>query len=168
VVERGGLENRCACKRTEGSNPSLSAILPLQGMTIVAPIVSDKPNSQWYRTGVYLPIVLPFVLPARLATGKMLDIQRILECKIARVERLALPTARSVCKALHRKQPFDYGTRRDRHIIFSRYRHRRAGQHVEDEWAKHDRKAVLYVLVIPPYLVLRRKKKSQHNAVFCL
>ena len=26
VVERGGLENRCARERTEGSNPSLSAI----------------------------------------------------------------------------------------------------------------------------------------------
>ena len=26
VVERGGLENRCGCKLTEGSNPSLSAI----------------------------------------------------------------------------------------------------------------------------------------------
>ncbi len=26
AVERGGLENRCARKRTEGSNPSLSAI----------------------------------------------------------------------------------------------------------------------------------------------
>ena len=26
MVERGGLENRCARKRTEGSNPSLSAI----------------------------------------------------------------------------------------------------------------------------------------------
>ena len=26
VVERGGLENRCALTRTEGSNPSLSAI----------------------------------------------------------------------------------------------------------------------------------------------
>ena len=26
VVECGGLENRCTCKRTEGSNPSLSAI----------------------------------------------------------------------------------------------------------------------------------------------
>ena len=25
VVECGGLENRCTCKRTEGSNPSLSA-----------------------------------------------------------------------------------------------------------------------------------------------
>lgn len=25
MVERGGLENRCARKRTEGSNPSLSA-----------------------------------------------------------------------------------------------------------------------------------------------
>ena len=24
AVERDGLENRCACKRTEGSNPSLS------------------------------------------------------------------------------------------------------------------------------------------------
>ena len=29
VVERGGLENRCALTRTEGSNPSLSAILQL-------------------------------------------------------------------------------------------------------------------------------------------
>ncbi len=28
VVERGGLENRCARERTEGSNPSLSAIFP--------------------------------------------------------------------------------------------------------------------------------------------
>src|SRR5690606_27014725 len=27
AVERGGLENRCARKRTEGSNPSLSAII---------------------------------------------------------------------------------------------------------------------------------------------
>gem|GEM_PF-4608060 len=27
MVERGGLENRCARKRTEGSNPSLSATL---------------------------------------------------------------------------------------------------------------------------------------------
>ena len=26
AVERGGLENRCARERTEGSNPSLSAI----------------------------------------------------------------------------------------------------------------------------------------------
>ena len=26
VVERGGLENRCGCKVTEGSNPSLSAM----------------------------------------------------------------------------------------------------------------------------------------------
>jgi hypothetical protein len=26
VVERGGLENRCACKRTVGSNPTPSAI----------------------------------------------------------------------------------------------------------------------------------------------
>ena len=103
MVERGGLENRCACKRTEGSNPSLSAILPLQCMTIVAPIVSDKPNSQWYRNGVYLPIVLPFVLPASLTTGKMLGIQRLLECKMARVERFELPTARSVCKASYRK-----------------------------------------------------------------
>ena len=29
VVERGGLENRCAGNRTEGSNPSLSAIVPM-------------------------------------------------------------------------------------------------------------------------------------------
>ena len=28
VVERGGLENRCGRKSTEGSNPSLSAIPP--------------------------------------------------------------------------------------------------------------------------------------------
>lgn len=28
AVERGGLENRCARKRTEGSNPSLSATRP--------------------------------------------------------------------------------------------------------------------------------------------
>ena len=26
VVERGGLENRCGCKPTQGSNPCLSAI----------------------------------------------------------------------------------------------------------------------------------------------
>ena len=29
MVERGGLENRCAFTGTEGSNPSLSAILSL-------------------------------------------------------------------------------------------------------------------------------------------
>ena len=28
MVERGGLENRCAFTGTEGSNPSLSAIIP--------------------------------------------------------------------------------------------------------------------------------------------
>src|SRR5215468_3449721 len=28
VVDRDGLENRCACKRTVGSNPTLSAIMP--------------------------------------------------------------------------------------------------------------------------------------------
>ena len=28
MVDRGGLENRCTCKRTVGSNPTLSAILP--------------------------------------------------------------------------------------------------------------------------------------------
>ncbi len=28
MVDRDGLENRCACKRTVGSNPTLSAILP--------------------------------------------------------------------------------------------------------------------------------------------
>ena len=37
VVERGGLENRCARERTEGSNPSLSASdLPI--------VVYDCPN----------------------------------------------------------------------------------------------------------------------------
>jgi hypothetical protein len=29
VVDRGGLENRCARKRTVGSNPTLSAIYKL-------------------------------------------------------------------------------------------------------------------------------------------
>ena len=33
VVERGGLENRCARERTQGSNPCLSAIFP-QGFLI--------------------------------------------------------------------------------------------------------------------------------------
>ena len=27
MVERGGLENRCACKRTVGSNPTPTAII---------------------------------------------------------------------------------------------------------------------------------------------
>ena len=30
MVDRDGLENRCACKRTVGSNPTLSAITSLQ------------------------------------------------------------------------------------------------------------------------------------------
>ena len=30
AVERGGLENRCGCKPTQGSNPCLSAIFPLE------------------------------------------------------------------------------------------------------------------------------------------
>jgi hypothetical protein len=29
VVDRDGLENRCACKRTVGSNPTLSANFPI-------------------------------------------------------------------------------------------------------------------------------------------
>jgi hypothetical protein len=32
VVECGGLENRCTCKRTEGSNPSLSASITFMGI----------------------------------------------------------------------------------------------------------------------------------------
>ena len=30
MVERGGLENRCGCKPTQGSNPCLSATIPLK------------------------------------------------------------------------------------------------------------------------------------------
>ena len=32
VVDRGGLENRCSCKRTVGSNPTLSAIFLIKSM----------------------------------------------------------------------------------------------------------------------------------------
>ena len=35
VVERGGLENRCARERTVGSNPTSSAILRLLNLTII-------------------------------------------------------------------------------------------------------------------------------------
>jgi hypothetical protein len=50
VVERGGLENRCARERTQGSNPCLSAIsylLPLPGLVrrhqvrILSPLFSQ-------------------------------------------------------------------------------------------------------------------------------
>ena len=42
VVERGGLENRCTCERTEGSNPSLSA----NDLDVT---ISDHPTlSNWY------------------------------------------------------------------------------------------------------------------------
>ena len=34
MVERGGLENRCTRKRTEGSNPSLSAKIPMEMYTL--------------------------------------------------------------------------------------------------------------------------------------
>ncbi len=34
VVERGGLENRCTLARTEGSNPSLSANIPMEMYTL--------------------------------------------------------------------------------------------------------------------------------------
>ena len=35
MVERGGLENRCARERTVGSNPTSSAILRLLNLTII-------------------------------------------------------------------------------------------------------------------------------------
>ena len=45
MVECGGLENRCTCKRTEGSNPSLSAtftyIATLQ-ITYASKVAVDK------------------------------------------------------------------------------------------------------------------------------
>ena len=37
MVERGGLENRCGRKPTEGSNPSLSAILPFPDIRTCSP-----------------------------------------------------------------------------------------------------------------------------------
>ena len=43
MVDRGGLENRCACKRTVGSNPTLSAIAadhsPLPEQLLRAPFL---------------------------------------------------------------------------------------------------------------------------------
>ncbi len=50
VVERGGLENRCARERTEGSNPSLSA----NDLDVT---ISDHPTlSNWYMILMdYLP-----------------------------------------------------------------------------------------------------------------
>ena len=48
VVDRGGLENRCACKRTVGSNPTLSAIFPIAAAAIAAlarPRVSGMANT---------------------------------------------------------------------------------------------------------------------------
>ena len=44
VVERGGLENRCGRKSTEGSNPSLSAIPP--------------PSSSYAQIGFATPCVI--------------------------------------------------------------------------------------------------------------
>ena len=40
MVERGGLENRCARERTQGSNPCLSAIFPIerQPASLTAPM----------------------------------------------------------------------------------------------------------------------------------
>ena len=44
VVERGGLENRCARKRTQGSNPCLSAILLLLSQ-FTPNALNEKDNS---------------------------------------------------------------------------------------------------------------------------
>lgn len=43
MVERGGLENRCARKRTEGSNPSLSAIFPFPDIRACSPKATKLP-----------------------------------------------------------------------------------------------------------------------------
>ena len=45
MVECGGLENRCTCKRTEGSNPSLSATFPYMAtlqITYASKVTVDK------------------------------------------------------------------------------------------------------------------------------
>ncbi len=42
MVERGGLENRCARKRTEGSNPSLSASSPQKTILCFPFIIAKK------------------------------------------------------------------------------------------------------------------------------
>ena len=48
VVDRGGLENRCACKRTVGSNPTLSATFSskpfaIHTRTVGAPKLKKRP-----------------------------------------------------------------------------------------------------------------------------
>jgi hypothetical protein len=49
VVDRDGLENRCACKRTVGSNPTLSAILFHETFVLLV----------FYLTDSFLSIILP-------------------------------------------------------------------------------------------------------------
>ena len=45
MVDRDGLENRCACKRTVGSNPTLSAILPAGVSALSAAPTAPAPTA---------------------------------------------------------------------------------------------------------------------------
>ena len=53
MVECGGLENRCTCKRTEGSNPSLSASIVFMGIHVGLLIIINihrvfpTPSDSW-------------------------------------------------------------------------------------------------------------------------
>ena len=61
VVERGGLENRCGCKPTQGSNPCLSAIKYLKTMIyyifFYLPIYLNIKN----KSSCWTPILLDFL-----------------------------------------------------------------------------------------------------------
>jgi hypothetical protein len=61
VADRGGLENRCACERTVGSNPTLSATSPVVQASLFYPrstgLTQDTRLGVWDPpVGVYLSI----------------------------------------------------------------------------------------------------------------
>ena len=60
MVDRDGLENRCACKRTVGSNPTLSANF-LEEVRNFKGLLWSEPRR--------LPIILPIILPTLAAPG---------------------------------------------------------------------------------------------------
>jgi hypothetical protein len=57
VVDWDGLENRCACKRTVGSNPTLSAIL-LRAKRFVQ-------NADGRMASKFAPLLYPLLAEAR-------------------------------------------------------------------------------------------------------
>ena len=81
MVERGGLENRCGCKPTQGSNPCLSATILRRGIRVCRSR-PRRPSSSWTH------------IPYRLFLVRSPDIRRRRVSLPVRARRMPCPLAR--------------------------------------------------------------------------